>query len=89
MKRKVSLFVLSFMMVLVLFNLGMAQAEELQYKYTVSESLGTEKETISWYNFDKKEAIEHEIEFTIVPDGATLKLISEPEWYNAFIFVAE
>ncbi|XID95440.1 stalk domain-containing protein [Paenibacillaceae bacterium WGS1546] len=88
MIKKFSLFALGFMMVFALFNLGMAQAEELPYKYTVSESLGSEKATVSLYNFETMKAEKHELEFTVVSDGATLNFTSSyDQWANVSMYV--
>jgi hypothetical protein len=90
LKRKFSLITLGFMMVFAMFNLGVAQAEELPYKFTVSESLGNEKATVSLYNPDRMETLVRELEFTVVPDGATLSFTSgHDQWVNVSMWVEE
>jgi len=89
-KRILSAVVASFMVALALFgvNIGAVQAEELPYTFTVSETLGQEKGTITFYNFVTDEVEVYELEFTLVPEGATLTFTPEIDFAATMMFYA-
>lgn len=90
MKKIVSVVVASFMVTLALFgvNIGAVQAEELPYELTISETLGQEQGTITFYNFDTEEEEVYELEFTLVPAGAKLSFTPEFDFSAVMLFYA-
>lgn len=92
LKRRLYLTVLtSFAMVFALFNvnIGAAQAEDLPYEFVVSEILGQETEIVTLFNPETMEPEDYEIEFNVVPSGATLSFTPEIDFGAVVSFYYE
>jgi len=69
-----------FAMFLALSSVGLSgaaaaeTAAELPYEYAVSQTLGTQTETISMYDYEADAAKDVELEFVLVPNGAELSV---------------